>query len=101
MKTNMLETSLLNYFNEVEPTLQQREKDVIAVFRENLTMDFTNKEIAYELFLDPCSITGRVYRLRGKGKNNPYALHPFLVKSRQRKCRRTGKTAIAWQLNNK
>lgn len=101
MKTAMQSTSLFVFFNEVEPSLQPREKDVVAVFRENPGMDFTNKELADELFLDTCSITGRVYRLRGKGKNNPYTLHPLLIESRKRKCRRTGRTAIAWQLNHK
>ena len=101
MKTNMQETSLMAFWNEIEPTLQPRQKEIIQIFRENTGMDFTNKELANELGLDACSITGRVYSLRGKGKENPFTWYPLLIKSRTRKCRVTNRTAIAWQLNNK
>jgi len=107
MKTNMQATSLMSFWGEIYPSLQPRQKEVLDVFRWNPGMDFTNNEIKDELNnmlgygLDSCSITGRVWSLRGKGKNNPFALYPFLIESRKRKCRSTGRTAIAWQLNNK
>ena len=97
----MQKTSLTAFFSEIEPTMQPRQKEIIDIFRENNGMDFTNKELAYELGLDTCSITGRVYALRGLGKNNPFKDHPMLIKSRTRKCRMTERTAIAWQLNNR
>ena len=68
----MQETSLMVFWGEIEPTLQPRQKEIIRIFRENYDMDFTNKELADELCLDTCSITGRVYSLRGRGKNNPF-----------------------------
>jgi len=101
LKTAMQETSLLVFWGEIEPTLQPRQKEIIQIFRENYTMDFTNKELAEYLGLDTCSITGRVYSLRGRGKDNPFTAWPLLIKSRTRKCNITGRTAIAWQLNNK
>lgn len=101
MKTQIQDTSLLAFWGEIEPTLQPRQKEIVQIFRENYTMDFTNKELANELGLDSCSITGRVWSLRGLGKDNPFALWPLLIKSRTRKCRITGRTSIAWQLNNK
>lgn len=97
----MQETSLKAFWGEIEPTLQPRQKEIVNIFRENYGMDFTNKELAKELGLDTCSITGRVWSLRGKGKNNPFTWWPLLIKSRTRACRITGRTAIAWQLNNK
>jgi hypothetical protein len=96
----MQSTSLDVYFNEVEPTLQPREKEVLDIFYENPQMDFTNKELAQELELDTCSITGRVYRLRGLGKS-PFKEHPLLIESRKRECRVTKRRSIAWQLNYK
>ena len=101
----MQRTSLLAYTNEVEPTLQSREREIIKIFRENLTMDFTNRELLKELRIeDPSreinSVTPRVNRLRGEGKKNPYTLHPHIIESRKRPCRVTRRLAIAWQLNN-
>ncbi len=105
MRTNMLKTSLMAYFGEFKQ-LQEREKDVIRIFRDNQHMDFTNKEILDELRihepeLDINSVTGRVHRLRGKGKNNPYQNHPHLIESIVRPCKITGRNVNAWQLNNR
>ena len=101
MQTKMQDTSLMAFWGEIEPTLQPRQKEIVQIFRENYGMDFTNKELADELGLDTCSITGRVWSLRGRGTNNPFTAWPLLIKSRITSCRITGRTAIAWQLNNK
>jgi len=105
MKTNMQSTSLLAYA-EVKKKLSPRHQEIVKIFRANTTMDLTNNEILREVRLtNPVreinSITPRVYELRGKGKDNPYRLHPYLIESRKRECDVTGEMAIAWQLNNK
>jgi len=106
LKTAMQETSLMAFWNEIFPTLAPRHKEIVKIFRENYSMTFTNNELLDQIRLyDPVreinSITPRVYELRGKGKNNPFTLWPFLIKSEVRKCRITERTAIAWQLNHK
>ena len=97
--TRMAWTSINAYFGLIEPTLQDREKDVLAVFAQNPTMTFNNCELGNELDLPDKSITGRTNRLRGKGKNNPYADRPYLVIAETRKCRVTGFTAQAMAIN--
>ena len=97
--TRVAWTSIKAYFGLIEPTLEGREKDVLSVFTQNTTMNFTNCEIGNELNLPDKSITGRVHRLRGKGKDNPYVDMPYLVEAEVRKCRITGNTAKAWAIN--
>lgn len=106
MRTAMQETSLEAFWGEIVPSLQPRQREIITIFRENYGMDFTNNELLSEIRLyDPIreinSVVPRVYSLRGLGKNNPFTAWPMLIKSRTRKCMVTGRTAIAWQLNNK
>ena len=106
MQTSMQDTSLLAFWGEIFPTLAPRHKEIVTIFRVNYGMDFTNNELLAEVRLyDPVreinSITPRVYELRGKGNDNPFTLWPLLIKSETRKCRITGRTAIAWQLNNR
>ena len=106
MKTNMQQTSLETYYGEVLPNLGPKQREIIEIFRDNPGMDFTNNELLEERRLkDPYAeinqVTPRVYELRGKGKNNPFKEHPLLIESRTRPCRETGRTAKAWQLNNK
>jgi len=97
--TRVAWTSINAYFGFIEPTLQDREKDILSVFSENTTMNFTNCELGNELNLPDKSITGRTNRLRGLGKNNPYADCPYLVIAETRKCRVTGFTAQAMAIN--
>jgi len=106
MKTNMQSTSLLAYASEIKYDLAPRHKEIIKIFRDNPTMTFTNNELLREIRRnDPIreinSVTPRVYELRGKGNDNPYRLHPFLIESYKRECDVTRRMAIAWQLNNK
>jgi len=106
MQTSMQDTSLLAFWGEIYPTLGPRHKEIVKIFRENYGMNFTNNELLDEIRLydsirEINSVTPRVYELRGKGKNNPFTLWPILIESEKRKCRITGRTVIAWQLNNK
>jgi len=106
MKTNMQSTSLDAYFSEVYPELGQRQQEIVNIFRDNPSMNFTNNELLEERrLMDPYTeinqITPRVYELRGKGKNNPFRDHPMLIESCKRECQVTHRTVIAWQLNNK
>lgn len=106
MKTQMQDTSLMAFWGEIFPSLAPRHREIIKIFRENYGMNFTNNELLSDIRLyDPIReinrVVPRVYELRGRGKDNPFALWPFLIKSETRKCRITGRTAIAWQLNNK
>lgn len=98
MKTSVQYTSIKAYFGLIEPTLQDREKDILDVFTENNTMTFTNCELGHELHLPDKSITGRTNRLKGKGKNSPYD-PPYLVVVTSRKCRITGNTAQAMAIH--
>lgn len=107
MRTKMKDTSLTAYYNKVEPTLSEREKLVMSVFRFNPSMDFTNNEILEEINLmygynlQICSITGRTQTLRGEDKKGKYKDNPPIIYSRKRPCRIKKGEAYAMQLNNK
>ena len=98
-KTQMQKTSLEAYFGEVVPNLNQKQKEVMDIFYGDMTMTFTNWEVADELEWSINRVTGRVYELRGKGKNNKLRYNPLLIESKVRMCRVTGRNAKAWQLN--
>ena len=99
MRTQMRGPSLEAYFGEVVPNLSQMQTEVLTVFYDNPTLDFTNMEVAEELGFSINRVTPRTYELRGEGKNNPLKHNPVLIESRQRPCRVTGRTAWAWSLN--
>ena len=106
MRTNMQTTSLDAFWNEIQPTLAPRLKEIIKIFRDNPGMTFTNRELLDEIRLyDPTreinQVTPRVNWLRGHGKKNPFAAYPLLIKSNERQCRITNRKVIAWQLNNR
>ena len=105
MRTAMQDTSLMTFWGEIYPSLGPRHREIIKIFMENYGMTFTNNELLgevrlYDSLREICSITPRVYELRGRGKNNPFTLWPMIIKSEKRRCRETGRIAIAWQLNN-
>jgi len=60
--TNIRESSLLA-FRAIEPTLQDREREIIRFLARNAHRDFTRRELAVESGIDLCSIAGRVNRL--------------------------------------
>jgi len=95
----MQPTSLEAYFGEVLPKLTQMQNEVLKIFYENSTLDFTNMELADELGWSINRVTPRVYELRGEGKNNPLKHNPLLIENRRRPCRVTKRTAIAWAFN--
>ena len=97
-KIRVQETSLEAYFSLVLPNIRPKQKEVVRVFSENLTMDFTSTEIAEELGWRMNATTPRVYELRGCCKRFPLQ-RPILIESRRRPCRITGNNAMAWQLN--
>lgn len=85
-------TSLEAYFGVVVPVLGARQREVLRVFIDNPTMDFTNMELAEDLGWSVNRVTPRVYELR-QGDN------PVLVEVLRRPCRVTGFRAVAWGLN--
>ena len=94
------DTSLIAYYGEVMESIAERHKDILRIFGQNFTRDFTNWELAEELKLPINSITPRVYELRGKDKNVPVDPdNPILIKTQIRKCTVTGRTAHAWAIN--
>ena len=94
------ETSLNAYYGEIMDSIGQRHKDILRIFGENPSMDFTNAELTKELGLPINSITPRVYELRGEDKNVPVDKdNPILMESQRRRCNVTGRTAIAWRMN--
>ncbi len=99
MRTNMQSTSLEAYFREVLPSLGERHVQVLNVFTENPTLDFTNSELAEELGWSINRVTPRVYELRGQGPNNKLKWTPILTLSRRRQCNITERKAMAWCLN--
>ena len=97
--TNMQRTSMEAYYREVLPSLGERHAQVLKVFTDNPTMDFTNMELAEELGWSINRVTPRVYELRGKGKNNKLMWNPVLTLSQKRLCCITERKAMAWQFN--
>ena len=82
----MQSTSLTAYFNEVFPTLGERQKSVLIALRERA--DFTNNELAQYLGWPINTVTPRIWELRLKG---------YVCESCRRKDGVTGRTAIAWK----
>ena len=99
MKTNMQVTSLDVYFGEILPSMSYKQRQVLDVFLENPTMDFSNMELADEMGWSINRVTPRVYELRGRGHDNPMADCPILIENRKRICRVTGRRVIAWAFN--
>ena len=97
--TNMQRTSMEAYYREVLPSLGERHAQVLKVFTDNPTMDFTNMELAEELGWSINRVTPRVYELRGKGKKNKHRWNPVLTLSQKRLCCITERKAMAWQFN--
>ena len=86
MKTNVQATSLKAY-KGIKQMLTNKQAIVLNVFSYNEY--FTNSELADKLGWSINRITPRVFELRAKNK---------LEKKYKRKCRITGRTAIAWGL---
>lgn len=83
----MQTTSLIAYRDEVKPHLGERQKAVYDV----LTHDMTNSEIAQRLQSPINTITPRIFELREKKLVREWG---------KRKCKVTGRLAIAWIKNN-
>lgn len=98
MKTFMQDTSLEVYFNDVLPHINTSRGEVLKIFIDNPTMNFTNLEIARELRWDPNRVGPRVYELRGRDKRFKLVT-PILIESERRICREGGRRSIAWQIN--
>ena len=98
MKTAMQETSLMAYFSDVLPDINEKQRQVLRVFIDNPSMTFTNRELARELRWEINSVTPRVYELRGRDKRFVMD-EPILVESEKRLCRIGERRSIAWQLN--
>lgn len=98
MKTAMQATSLEAYFNVVLPDINDRQREILRVFTENPTMNFTNLELARELRRPINTVTPRTYELRGRDKRFVME-EPILIESEKRPCRIGGRMSIAWQLN--
>lgn len=82
------QTSKQAYFNEVLPTLGDRQIKVFNILK-NSNCPLTNNEIAYKLGWSINRVTPRVFELRGRG----------LVESAGFKhCPITGRSAIAWRI---
>lgn len=98
-RTNVQDTSLEAYYRVVLPSLGERHAQVLKVFTDNSTMDFTNMELAEELGWSINRVTPRVYELRGQGHNNKLKWNPVLTLSRRRLCGITDRKAMAWCFN--
>jgi hypothetical protein len=75
--TNIRDSSLLA-FRAIEPTLQDREREIIRFLARNIHRDFTRLEIATESGIAIQSVCGRINRLLKIGAIEELAI---------RKCR--------------
>lgn len=89
MKTNVRQTSLLSYYDEIRDNVGKKQKDVLDIFIWSREGELTNSEIAKHLEWPINTVTPRVFELR-KLK--------LLEEAKKRKCRITGRQAIAWKL---
>ena len=83
------ETSLRAYYTKVLPNLGKRQAQVLAVFRRNSRLNWTNMELAAELGWSINRVTPRVLELRKLGA---------LVTATRRRCLITGNESLAWRL---
>lgn len=89
MSTNIQQTSLEAY-KSIRDILGLSQSQVLHVFEIHPAVkDWTNLELARYLQWDINRITGRVFELRQLG---------VLEESRQRSCKITGRTSIAWRI---
>lgn len=90
MVNDVRTTSLFSYNTEIRPTLGSRQE---LVYNEIASHDdITNSELSGRLGIPINTITPRVYELRKSG---------VVIESRKRDCMVTGRTVIAWKVNNK
>lgn len=87
METNVQETSIETYHDEVKPTLGARHKRVMEALATRA--DFTNLELATYLGWPINTATPRVFELREMG---------LVVESSKRLDAGSGRKAIAWRL---
>lgn len=78
------------YFTEVLPTLSDRHQKVLQVLAT--VPNATNSELSRMLGWEINRITPRIFELREK---------KLVVEANKRKCRVTGRTAIAWKVKGK
>ena len=88
METNVQETSLAAYHDEVKPTLTSRHSAVVAALKRY--EDATNNELAQVLGWQINRVTPRIFELREMGA---------VVESQRRKDLFTGRLSIAWKVN--
>ncbi len=82
-------TSLQAYFQEVRPTLGDRQRKVLWALCERT--ELTNNELAQILNWPINTVTPRIFELRVKG---------LVEESSRRQDRVTGRTAIAWKIKS-
>ena len=83
------ETSRIAYQNEILPALGEKQKLVYDVFMRGGS--WTNSELSDFLHIPINTVTPRVFELRKMG---------LLCEHAKRRCKQTGRTAIAWKMNN-
>ncbi len=80
-------TSLDAFYQEVLPNLSVNQNLVYEVFKDNLTMTFTNRELADELAWEINSVTGRTNELRGKSKHYPMSVPVLVIVGKRKSIR--------------
>jgi len=90
------ETSSQAYFTEVLPTLSDRHQKVLKVLAT--VPNATNSELSRMLSWEINRVTPRVHELAHPKEKNK---QPLIVEVCKRKCRITGRTAIAWKVKGK
>jgi len=81
-------SSIRAYLNEIAPTLNPRQIQVLEILEQRAT-DMTNMEIAAALEWSINRVTGRVKELRDRG---------VLTESCERPCGITGRSVNAWKI---
>jgi len=87
MPNKMTATQLTAFYQEVLPDLNKNQKAVYEVFTENLSMTFTNRELADELCWEINSITGRTNELCGKSNHYPMSVPVLVIVGKRKSIR--------------
>jgi len=90
------QTSLEAYYSDVLPSLSQRQKLILGVLLQG--GDWTNTEISSYLGIPINTVTPRVNEL--VHPKDPKE-KPLIEEVGKRKCKITGRTAIAWRVVKK
>ena len=84
-----LRDTSLQAYRQIQPIIGEKQRQVLTVFTEHASIDYTNMELAEILGWSINRVTPRVLELRNMG---------YLTLSTRRQCNVTRNSAYAWRL---